>query len=233
MVPDRARTHRHAAPSARRTGADRIPSEPARRPVRICAEIVTRGIGALFSTVARWYLSLELWPRTKIMKKTKMEFLVLLSAAAILGGCVSSNPRPYAPIAQPPPNDQVVFEGDFSACASAVAAGERNFGSSGSAVAVGAVGTVVTVQVLGGAASATAVGGSATLAATGVGLIIAVPMATYALSSSRRARNEREVQSAMTECLAQRGHTIVSWTRISRGGAATLMATPTRRTRTR
>lgn len=163
------------------------------------------------------------------MKEVKAAFPSLfLATALMLGGCVSSNPRAYAPIVQPLPNDQAAFEADFSACASAVAAGERNFRSSGSAVAVGAVGTVATVQVLGGVASAAAVGGSAALVATGVGLIVAVPLATYALSSSRRAKNEREVQSAMTECLAQRGHTIASWTRVSRGDATTLTVTPTR-----
>ncbi len=163
------------------------------------------------------------------MKNPKVSLLpLLLLSASMVAGCVSTNPRPYTPVVQPPPIDQAAFEVDFSTCASAVAAGARNFRRSGGAVAVGAVGTVGGVQVLG--AAALGVTGT-TLAATGIGLAVAVPMATYGLTRARRARNEREVQNAMTECLAERGHTIASWTRVSRGDATTLTVTPTRRER--
>ena len=94
----------------------------------------------------------------------------------------------------------------------------------------GAVGTVAAVDVLAGAAAFTTVGGSTALAATGVGLLVLVPVATYTMSSARRRRNEREIQSAMTECLAQRGHTVASWERLSRAEAASVsVVTPTQR----
>jgi hypothetical protein len=131
---------------------------------------------------------------------------------------------------QPPPADQVAFERDFAACANAVAAGERQFQSSTGAVVAGAVGTVAAVDVLAGAAAFTTVGGSSALAATGVGLLVLVPVATYTMSSARRRRNEREIQNAMTECLAQRGHTVSGWERLSRTEAASVsVVTPTQR----
>lgn len=153
-----------------------------------------------------------------------------IAAALILSGCVSGTPRPYAPILQPPPADQVAFERDFTVCAEAVAAGERNFEGSTSAVVVGAVGGVAAVEVLSGAAAATAVGGSAGLAVTGVGLLVVVPLTTYALSSARRRRNERDIQEAMTACLGQKGHTVADWTRLARRDATSLaLVTPTTR----
>ena len=162
------------------------------------------------------------------MTRAKVMLLpVLLATTSILSGCVSTNPRPYAPIVEPPPNDQAVFQADFSLCASAVAAGRQNFRRSGGAVAVGVVGGVGVVQVAGAAALGA---GGTTLAATGVGLVVVVPLATYGLTSARRAKNEREIQNAMTECLAERGHTVASWTRVSRGDT-TLTVTPTRRAR--
>lgn len=154
------------------------------------------------------------------------------AALLLLGGCVSGTPRRYTPIVQPPAVDQAAFERDFAACSTAVAEGERDFSHSKGAVVVGAVGSVAAAQTLGSAAAATAVGGSTALAATGVGLVLLIPFATYTLSKSRRQRNEREIQDAMTACLAQSGHTVASWTRVSRRDAASLTAvTPTRQAR--
>lgn len=154
------------------------------------------------------------------------------AAALLLGGCVSGTPRSYTPVVQPPVVDQVAFEREFAACSAAVAEGERDFTHSKSAVVVGTVGGVAAVQTLGGAAAATAVGGSTALAATGLGLVLLVPFATYTLSKSRRQRNERDIQEAMTACLAQTGHSVASWTRVSRKDAASLTAvTPTQQVR--
>jgi hypothetical protein len=165
--------------------------------------------------------------RGTYMKQSRL--IVAVAAVLLMSGCVSARPRPYTPVVQPPPFDQAAFERAFASCASAVSAGERNFGQSTSAAVVGAAGTVATVEVLGGAAAATTVGGGGALAATGVGLLVLVPLTTYALSSARRRKNEREVQTAMTSCLAPQGYIVTSWNRLSQREAAVLtVVTPTR-----
>ncbi len=159
------------------------------------------------------------------LRKTGITFAAI---ALLLGGCVSTTPRPYTPVVQPPAENQAAFERDFAIRSTAVARGERNFGHSTGAVVVGTVGGAAGVHILGGVAAAASVGGSGVLGATGVGLLLLVPVATYNLSKSRRDRNEREIQTAMTACLAQRGYSVVSWTRTSPENAASLAnVTPT------
>lgn len=152
----------------------------------------------------------------------------LVTASLVLSACVSGRPRPYAPSLSTPVSDPALYERDFGDCSSRVAAGERAFGNSPAAAAVGTVGSIAAVQTLSGVATTAAVGSSAPLALAGVGLVILVPVATYRLSSARRSRNEREVQRAMTECLAQRGYFVSGWSLVSRARARDLTTvTPT------
>ena len=154
-----------------------------------------------------------------------------LAASVALSGCVSATPRPYAPVLKPPSPDQAAFERDFNGCATEDAAGKRNFqGGLAPLVAAGVGGVAATSVLSGAAAGATTVGAGAGLAATGVGIILLIPVATYTLSSRRRKKNEHEIQKAMNECLAQRGHAVSGWTRLSRREAAamTTQTTPTR-----
>lgn len=149
----------------------------------------------------------------------------------MLSGCVSATPRAYSPVMQPPPADRAKFEREFADCSSAVAAGRRSFGQSGSAIAVGGVGGVAAVPVVGAAASAASLGGAfpTAMAASGVALVMLVPLMTYSLSSARRTRNEQEIQGAMTACLAQNGQTVSAWSRVTPRDAASMTTlTPTR-----
>lgn len=153
-----------------------------------------------------------------------------LSAAVALSGCVSARPRPYTPVLSPPAGDPAAFERDFADCATATAAGKRNFqGGPAPLVAAGVGGAAGASMLSGAAAGLTTVGAGAGLAATGVGVILLVPVATYKLSSGRRKKNEREVQKAMDACLAQAGHSVSGWRRLSsRDAEAIALRTPTR-----
>jgi hypothetical protein len=154
-----------------------------------------------------------------------------LMIALALGGCVSTNPRPYAPLLQPPPVDQAAAQAAFNGCAARVASGARHFGGNATTVLAGSAGAVATGEVLGSAAVAGAYGvaGAGAFAATGVGLLILVPLGTLQLSRHRRASNEREVQAAMTGCMQEAGYHIASWTRLPAGQERGVgMQTPTR-----
>jgi hypothetical protein len=154
-----------------------------------------------------------------------------LAMAVGLAGCVSTNPRPYAPLLQPPPADQAAAEAAFDHCSVEVAGGARHFGGNATTAVVGSAGAVATGEVLGSAAVAGAYGvaGAGAFAATGVGLLILVPIGTLQLSKHRRASNERDVQAAMTSCMQEAGYHVASWTRLSAEQVRSArMRTPTR-----
>jgi hypothetical protein len=157
----------------------------------------------------------------------------VLAVSMALSGCVSARPRPYAPVLKPPAQDQALFERDFTTCSTEVAAGKRNFqGGPAPLVAAGVGGVAATSVLSGAAAGATTVGAGAGLAATGVGILLLVPVATYTLSSGRRKKNEREVQKAMSACLALNGHAVSGWKRPSGPESAAITTrTPTRPTK--
>jgi hypothetical protein len=162
------------------------------------------------------------------MARTKAALVCALAASVALSGCVSARPRPYTPVLKPPAQDQAAFEREFNACATDVAAGKRNFQRGPAPLVAAGVGGVAATSVLSGAAAgATTVGATGGLAATGVGIILLIPVATYTLSSKRRQKNEREIQKAMNACLAQSGHAVSGWTRLSHRDVAAL-TTPTR-----
>jgi hypothetical protein len=162
------------------------------------------------------------------MARKHAALVCALTASVALSGCVSARPRPYSPVLKPAPQDQAAFERDFGACATDVAAGKRNFRAGPAPFVAAGVGGAAATSVLGGAAAgATTVGAAGGLAATGVGIVLLIPVATYKLSSDRRKKNEREIQKAMNACLAQSGHAVSGWTRLSHKDTAAL-TTPTR-----
>lgn len=164
------------------------------------------------------------------LRSTTARVLVL---AVGLTGCVSTSPRPFMPVLQPPATDQAALEREFQACAAQVAAGEGRFGGNVTTAVVGGAGVLATGEVVGGAVLATAWGaaGAGALAATGVGMVILLPLGTLQMSRSRRAHNERDVQTAMAACMDRAGYHVASWTRVSPQDAAAGLRTPTHHTR--
>lgn len=165
-------------------------------------------------------------------RPSRVALTCCLAASVALSGCVSARPRPYAPVLAPA-TDQALLEHDFTTCATDVAADTANFrGGRAPMVAAGVGGAAATSVLSGAATGATTVGAGAGLAATGVGIIVLIPVATYALSSARRKKNERAVQTAMNACLAERGHAVVGWKRLSgRQAAVVTLRSPTRAAR--
>ncbi|MDI1327687.1 MAG: hypothetical protein PSV23_12920 [Brevundimonas sp.] len=152
-----------------------------------------------------------------------------LIAAASLAGC-ASHPRGFAPVMSQPPTDQAAFETAFNVCGAEVAAGRRESfrsgrgGSAAGGMAIGGAAALAT------GASAASGGGMLAASAAGaglaIGLVVFAPLAIIGVSHIQRANKEREIQAAMTACLAEEGYVIDDWRIPARG--ATGPASPTR-----
>ena len=154
---------------------------------------------------------------------------------ATLTGC-ASHPRGFSPVMVQAPADQAMFETAFNVCSGEVAAGRRESfrsGRGGSAAGGMAVGGAAALAVGASAAAGAGAGlGGGAMAATAgglglaAGLVVLAPLAFYGISRIQRANKEREIQTAMSTCLAEEGYVIDDW-RVVRGDAAGL-ASPTR-----
>lgn len=89
-------------------------------------------------------------------------------------------------------------------------------------VATGAVNVVegaATTYAVGGVALAAGAGSTGSIAsatsAAGAAMVVALPLSIYLISRTNRARQERRIQRAMNECMADRGYQIVSWQRVA------------------
>ncbi|WP_332641345.1 hypothetical protein [Brevundimonas sp.] len=155
--------------------------------------------------------------------------VVALTAAAAMAGC-ASHPRGFAPVMSQLPADQAAFETAFNVCSAEVAAGRRESfrsgrgGSAAGGMAIGGAAAIAT-----GASAASGAGmlaGTAAGAGLAIGLVVFAPLAIIGVSYIQRANKEREIQTAMTTCLAEEGYIVDDW-RVSERGA-TGPSSPTR-----
>lgn len=148
---------------------------------------------------------------------------------ATLTGC-ASHPRGFSPVMTHAPVDQAMFEVAFNVCSGEVASGRRasfRSGRGGSAAGGLAVGGVAAVATAGTAMAGTGLMASAAAAAgLTIGMAVFAPLAIYGVSRVQRANKEREIQTAMSTCLAEEGYVIDDW-RVVRDEAGGL-ASPTR-----
>lgn len=148
---------------------------------------------------------------------------------ATLTGC-ASHPRGFSPVMTHAPVDQAMFEVAFNVCSGEVASGRRasfRSGRGGSAAGGLAVGGVAAVATAGTAMAGTGLMASAAAAAgLTIGMAVFAPLAIYGVSRVQRANKEREIQTAMSTCLAEEGYVIDDW-RVVRDEAGG-MASPTR-----
>ena len=148
---------------------------------------------------------------------------------ATLTGC-ASHPRGFSPVMTHAPVDQAAFEVAFNVCSGEVASGRRasfRSGRGGSAAGGLAVGGVAAVATAGTAMAGTGLRASAAAAAgLTIGMAVFAPLAIYGVSRVQRANKEREIQTAMSTCLAEEGYVIDDW-RVARDEAGGL-ASPTR-----
>jgi hypothetical protein len=153
---------------------------------------------------------------------------VLLACGLVVSGCVSTQPRPYTAVLAVPAADNNAYGTAFWTCSQRVSAGETNFGPSKSANLVGEVATAVAVQSLSEAAVVSAIGGAVDLGSAGIGLMVAIPFATYRMSSEKRKQNEANVQKARTACLASEGYLVARWNIVPAKDLPSIaLATPT------
>jgi hypothetical protein len=161
------------------------------------------------------------------MKPSK--WLTAITVIAMLTGC-ASHPRGFSPVMSQAPADQAAFESAFNVCSAEVAAGRRDSfrsgrgGSAAGGMALGGAAALAT-----GASAASGAGmlaGMAAGAGLAIGLVVFAPLAIVGVSHIQRANKEREIQTAMTTCLAEEGYVVDDW-RIPAAGA-TGPASPTR-----
>lgn len=157
-----------------------------------------------------------------------MKQVMLAVAASIFLVACSTAPRVFSPVLAESSAPGPEFDAALQRCTQLVDAGVRSdFRNSPlTAGALGAaagysVGGVVFVEALASGASAGAITSATLVAMPVVGILVA---STYA--HSRRAAREREIQAAMTRCLAEEGYTVQRWRRQAGRDQSTPGASP-------
>ena len=142
--------------------------------------------------------------------------VLAVTAAAMLTGC-SSRPRQFSPVLAVPAADQVAFNAAVSDCATLLAQGKL---TSDGRLASGAAGVAASGAALATgtalASSAGMFGGLAVAGATLVLLPFAAVGGAFAMAKAKRAKKEAALQTAMTGCLGERGHTVTGWQQTGR-----------------
>lgn len=130
----------------------------------------------------------------------------IIVAATLTSGC-STRPRAYAPQLAAAPADETAFQQSLDMCHELTASSGGK--AIGSKVAGGAGAAAVGGATAGGAAWGTA-------AAAGAATIVALPVLglVWGISRGERAKKEKRIQRATTECLQAEGYTVAGWTRI-------------------
>lgn len=112
---------------------------------------------------------------------------------------------------------QAAFDRDFAECGDLLVAGKLD--RSGRLASAGAGAAVGAATVAGGAAAASGAGlytGAAVLGATLLAAPVLALGGAWGMSRAKRASKEKAIKSAMTGCMAERGHIIGSWEKTGR-----------------
>lgn len=115
------------------------------------------------------------------------------------------------------PASQAEFDSAVAQCSALLVAGKLDrdgrVGSAGAGAAAGGA-----IAVAGGAAASSAglYGGMAVASATIVLLPFVAIGGAWGMAKIKRAKKEAAIKQAMSGCLAERGHTVVEWTKIER-----------------
>lgn len=145
------------------------------------------------------------------MRRNLVASLLILSLA--LPGC-SSKPREFRPTLAAPAESPSALDAAYEECRTLLVEGKLD--SSGR-VASGAAGAAAagTTMAVGAAAASSAglYGGMAIASATVVLLPVALIGGAFGMSRIKRSKKEQAIKTAMTGCLAERGHTVAGWTK--------------------
>jgi hypothetical protein len=143
-------------------------------------------------------------------------FVLAVAALATLAGC-SSRPREFAPVLAAPAADQSAFSGSVSECGTLLAEGKL---TSDGRLASGAAGAAVSgaTLALGSAAASSAgmFGGMAVAGATIILLPFAAIGGAWGMAKAKRNKKEAAIQTAMSGCLAERGHQVTGWQQVGK-----------------
>ena len=114
--------------------------------------------------------------------------------------------------AAPSTENQAKFDADFRECRDLLVAGKLD--SSGKLASASAGAAAGAATAVGGAALASSAGlygGMAVASATVVLLPFAAVGGAWMMAKAKRTKKEKVIQRVMAGCLADRGHTILSW----------------------
>jgi len=141
------------------------------------------------------------------------KLLAAAVAAVLLHGC-SSRPRNFAPVLAAPPADQGAYQAHLRNCQVIVASGGWKAGR-GLSAAGGAFAGVGAAAATGSAVAAGSSGmiGAAAVAAMAAAMALPVVgvLGAWGISKVKKAKNERQLKSELSQCLATGGYSVDRW----------------------
>ena len=144
------------------------------------------------------------------------KFMLAVAAVATLAGC-SSRPRNFSPVLAAPAADGAAFDAAVAECGTLLAQGKL---SSEGRLASGVAGVAASGATLaaGSAAASSAglFGGMAVAGATIILLPFAAVGGAIGMAKAKRKKKERAIQTAMSGCLAERGHEVTGWQQVGK-----------------
>lgn len=135
------------------------------------------------------------------------------AVAVLLSGC-SSRPRNFEPVLAAAPADQSAYQAHLRNCQVIVAAGGWKDGRGVSAAggAVAGVGAGVATGSAVAAGSSGMIGAAAVAAAAAaVALPIVGVLGAWGISKVKKSKNERQLKSELSQCLASGGYSVDKW----------------------
>lgn len=147
--------------------------------------------------------------------------IIIAAAIAVISSGCSSRPREFKPTLAALPADQAAFDKDYAECGRLLVEGKLDSSGRVASAGVGAA-TGAGVAVAGGALASSTVPavGAALASATVVLLPFAVIGGAWGMARMKRAKKEKAIKTAMTGCLAERGHQVSGWAKADRKAPA-------------
>jgi hypothetical protein len=138
------------------------------------------------------------------------KFVLAVTALATVAGC-SSRPREFSPVLAVPA-DQAALNASVTECGTLLAEGKLTSDGRLASGAAGAAASGAALAVGSAAASGAGLfGGMAVAGATIVLLPFAAVGGAIGMAKAKRKKKEAAIQTAMSGCLAERGHEVTAW----------------------
>ena len=139
---------------------------------------------------------------------------VIALAGLALAAC-ASKPRAYDPTFASPPSDPAAAEAALATCRTLVAQGRRsNFANGATTAVIGAGAAYAAGATVMSGAGASLAGTAGAASAAAIAMPVVGIVAIVAVSRHKRNRREKEINGAMSDCLAEHGHSVADWRRV-------------------